>query len=82
MSAKGEDRMTDPTRKDLETSEPPAHAETPVARERAYRGPRLAKYGPLREIVRAKPGRRRDGGFRTQEVASGLVANWLVHRGR
>lgn len=59
--------MTDSSRKDLGTSESPAKAETPVSGERAYRGPRLAKYGPLREIARAKPGRRMDStGFKTK----------------
>ena len=60
--------MTDPSRKDLETSEPPAQADTPESRERAYRGPRLAKYGPLREIARAKGGKKRDRstGFSTK----------------
>ena len=52
--------MTDETWKDTEKSEPPAQTETPVSRERAYRGPRLAKYGPLREIVRAKGGSKLD----------------------
>lgn len=66
MSAKGEDQMTDPSRKDLETGEPPAQAETPARGERAYRGPRLVKYGPLREIVRLKGGKKNDGGFRTR----------------
>lgn len=58
--------MTDQPRKDIGTTEPPAQAETPVAGERAYRGPRLAKYGPLREIARAKPGKRNDGSFKTK----------------
>ena len=58
--------MADQPRKDIGTTEPPARAETLVPRERAYRGPRLAKYGPLREIARAKGGKRNDGSFSTK----------------
>lgn len=58
--------MTDQPRKDSGTTESPAQAEPLVPRDRAYRGPRLAKYGPLREIARAKGGKRRDGGFKTK----------------